>query len=261
LSSPEDSPEDRSEELTTADQGADGGTDRAPEEESVGEAVDEAVDEARQGLIAALREGLGESVAETHVRPGSDLWVRVRLDHWRRAAEMCRHQLGLTYFCFLSAIDWLPSPFGKSEEGEPRSAEQVRTALAAAVALEHGYAGGETRFQLLARVYSVPRRMGLTLKADVPDDDLVADTWTGVYPGADWHEREAWEMFGIEFRGHPHLVKLYLPGAFEGFPLRKDFPLLAREVKPWPGLVDVEAMPGEPEDASDDPLASLEAEG
>ena len=66
-----------------------------------------------------------------------------------------------------------------------------------------------------------------------------------VYPGADWHERESWEMFGIDFDGHPALRHLYLPGEFEGHPLRKDFPLLAREVKPWPGLVDVEPMPGE----------------
>ncbi len=50
-------------------------------------------------------------------------------------------------------------------------------------------------------------------------------------------------MFGIEFEGHPNLTKLYLPDAFEGFPLRKSFPLLSREVKPWPGLVDVEDMP------------------
>ena len=52
-------------------------------------------------------------------------------------------------------------------------------------------------------------------------------------------------MYGITFVGHPHLVHIYLPGAFEGFPLRKDFPLLAREVKPWPGIVDVEPMPDE----------------
>jgi NADH-quinone oxidoreductase subunit C len=66
-----------------------------------------------------------------------------------------------------------------------------------------------------------------------------------VYPGADWHERETWEMFGIVFDGHPALRHLYLPFEFEGNPLRKDYPLLAREVKPWPGLVDVEPMPGE----------------
>jgi NADH:ubiquinone oxidoreductase subunit D len=63
--------------------------------------------------------------------------------------------------------------------------------------------------------------------------------------GANWHERETWEMYGITFVGHPHLVHIYLPGGFEGNPLRKDFPLLAREVKPWPGIVDVEPMPDE----------------
>jgi NADH-quinone oxidoreductase subunit C len=57
-------------------------------------------------------------------------------------------------------------------------------------------------------------------------------------------------MFGITFTGHPNLIHIYLPGEFEGFPLRKDFPLLSRMVKPWPGLVDVEPMPGEdPEDS------------
>ena len=44
--------------------------------------------------------------------------------------------------------------------------------------------------------------------------------------------------------GHPNLTHIYLPGDFEGHPLRKDFPLLARMVKPWPGIVDVEPMPG-----------------
>ena len=51
-------------------------------------------------------------------------------------------------------------------------------------------------------------------------------------------------MFGFVFEGHPCLANLYLPGGFEGFPLRKDFPLLSRRVKPWPGIVDVEPMPG-----------------
>jgi NADH-quinone oxidoreductase subunit C len=57
-------------------------------------------------------------------------------------------------------------------------------------------------------------------------------------------------MYGFVFDGHPGLRHLYLPGAFEGYPLRKDFPLLAREIKPWPGLVDKEPMPGE--EAGDD---------
>ena len=52
-------------------------------------------------------------------------------------------------------------------------------------------------------------------------------------------------MFGITFAATPTSRHLYLPGDFEGYPLRKDFPLLARMVKPWPGIVDVEPMPGE----------------
>jgi NADH-quinone oxidoreductase subunit C len=67
-------------------------------------------------------------------------------------------------------------------------------------------------------------------------------------------------MFGIVFDGHPGLRHLYLPSEFEGHPLRKDFPLLARVVKPWPGLVDVEPMPGEPEPAEGAPAEGSETE-
>jgi NADH-quinone oxidoreductase subunit C len=83
----------------------------------------------------------------------------------------------------------------------------------------------------------------VNVKCDVPDDDPVVESWLPVFAGANWHEREAHEMFGIGFAGHPDLRNMYLPAEFEGHPLRKDFPLLARMVKPWPGIVDVEPMP------------------
>jgi NADH-quinone oxidoreductase subunit C len=89
----------------------------------------------------------------------------------------------------------------------------------------------------------VKRHVSVTLKVDVPES-LVIESWVPVYAGANWHERETWEMFGITFAGHPDLRHIYLPLGFEGFPLRKDFPLLARMVKPWPGIVDVEPLPG-----------------
>src|SRR5256885_1243314 len=65
--------------------------------------------------------------------------------------------------------------------------------------------------------------------------------------GADRHERESGKLFGFRFDGHPGIRHIYLPAEFEGHPLRKDFPMLAREVKPWPGLVDVEPIPGDAE--------------
>jgi NADH-quinone oxidoreductase subunit C len=155
--------------------------------------------------------------------------------------------LGLQYFCFLSVIDWLPSPFGRGMDAE------VDRALAGNGAREpepvtHGVTGGETRFQVFARLYSVTDHLGLTLKSDVPDDTGTVESWSTVFAGANWHEREAWEMYGVVFDGHPNLRNLYLPGAFEGHPLRKDFPLLSRVVKPWPGIVDVEGMPGVADD-------------
>jgi NADH-quinone oxidoreductase subunit C len=67
-------------------------------------------------------------------------------------------------------------------------------------------------------------------------------------------------MYGITFDGHPYLRHIYLPTGFEGHPLRKDFPLLARLVKPWPGIVDVEPMPGE-DDAEGDGDGEAAADG
>src|SRR5436305_1529856 len=88
------------------------------------------------------------------------------------------------------------------------------------------------------------RHVGIHLKSDVPDDTMTMPSWVRIYAGANWHERETWEMFGITFEGHPDIRHIYLPTEFEGHPLRKDFPLLTRVVKPWPGIVDVEPMPG-----------------
>ena len=199
------------------------------------------VDDAREAVLASLREKLGDAVVGTHIRPGDETWVRVTRDAWQEAGFVVRDHLGFRAFQFLSAIDWLPSPFGKGEDSPTDLPPEPSTEIVT------GYAGGDTRFQVFARAHSLTAKMGITLKVDVPDDDLNLATWIPVFAGANWHEREAREMFGIDFVGHPHPVNIYLPGAFEGYPLRKDFPLLARHVKPWPGIVDIEPLPGDAE--------------
>ncbi len=215
------------------------------------------VDERREALVSNLRAELGDAVVDTLVRPGDDLWVRVTADAWADAARVARHHLGFRYFNFLSAIDWLPSPFGREMDSE------VDTTISGATGkdpepMRWGVTGGATRFQVFARVNNVVEHLGITFKADVPEPDLAVPTWIAAYSGANWHEREAFEMYGISFTGHPDLRKLYLPTEFEGYPLRKDFPLLARRVKPWPGIVDVEPMPGDSggdEEASEEPAS------
>jgi NADH-quinone oxidoreductase subunit C len=186
--------------------------------------------------------------------------VRVAREAWTAAAEACRNRLGFHFFDHLSAIDWMPSPWGRYEYS---AVDDGIAAFDPAAPIETGLAGGDTRFQVMCRLANVRRRgephLNVVLKADVPDDDMRIDSLVRLYAGANWHERECWEMFGITFDGHPGLRHLYLPGGFEGHPLRKDFPLVARLVKPWPGIVDVEPMPGEP--AADGEDGGGDAEG
>ncbi|MCY4663306.1 MAG: NADH-quinone oxidoreductase subunit C [Acidimicrobiaceae bacterium] len=205
------------------------------------EAVASDTDPEAEALLDRLRSALGDDLVESHTDGGLH-WVRVRRDAWADLANFLHNQEGFGFFSFLSAIDWMPSPFGRDMDSavdnvldppEPKEPPPTET----------GVAGGDTRFQLLARVSDAASGRSIIAKADLPTDDLRAPSWVPVYPGADWHEREAWEMFGIDFDGHPGLRHIYLPGEFEGHPLRKDYPLLARRVKPWPGLVDVELMP------------------
>ena len=196
-------------------------------------------DALREGIIEDLRSALGEHLLDTYLIPQRDLWVRVAPEAWVATAEALKSR-GFDYFCFLSAIDWLPSPYGKGEDDPSAPPEEPSPDKGA---IKQGYAGGGTRFQMLARLTDLRRHVSVTIKADVRDS-LTMPTWIHVYAGANWHERETHEMFGIGFEGHPDLRNLYLPGEFEGYPLRKDFPLLSRMVKPWPGIVDVEPMPG-----------------
>ena len=162
------------------------------------------------------------------------------------AGRVARDQLGCRFFDFLSGIDWMPSPFGRYEDAEIGTAEGLAAKVQAAMATERetGLAGGDTRFQVFAHVIDTTERHDVFLKVDVPEPALSLPTWSRLYAGANWHERECWEMFGITFEGNPDQRHIYLPTEFEGHPLRKEFPLLARVVKPWPGIVDVEPMPG-----------------
>ncbi|GAA1505751.1 hypothetical protein GCM10009677_42670 [Sphaerisporangium rubeum] len=94
---------------------------------------------------------------------------------------------------------------------------------------------------VVAHVYDPAEHAHLLLRTKVSRAAPRLPSVTGVYRGADWHERETFEMFGVDFEGHPHLVPLLLPDGFEGHPLRKDFVLAARVAKAWPGAKE----PGE----------------
>jgi NADH-quinone oxidoreductase subunit C len=95
-------------------------------------------------------------------------------------------------------------------------------------------------FEIVTHTFSNAHHHNVRVKVRVPRDDAVVSTVSDIWPTCDWHEREAGEMFGIRFQGHPQPIKLLLSEPFEGHPLRKDFPLMTREAKPWPGAVEGE---------------------
>lgn len=139
------------------------------------------------------------------------LTVDVPVGSWISALEIARDKLGCTYFDWLSAVD------------EPG-----------------------TGFRICAHVASLEnhRVRRLLLRTTVPHSAASLPSAVAVYAGAEWHERETFEMFGVTFTDHPHLVPLLLPENFEGHPLRKDFVLAARVAKAWPGAKE----PGEAHD-------------
>lgn len=156
------------------------------------------------GLESAWRERFGDEVSTEETHGG--LAVGVPPELWTDALTFARDDLACGFFDWLTGVDEL-------EDG----------------------------FAVVVHVYSPERRHHLLVRTRVPRDAPVLPTATTVYRGAAWHERETFEMFGIAFEGHPHLVPLLLPDGFEGHPLRKDFVLAARVAKPWPGAKE----PGE----------------
>ncbi len=82
----------------------------------------------------------------------------------------------------------------------------------------------EPRFELSYHLVSIPRRDRVRLRTSVSVQHPVVDSLEPVWPGANWLEREIFDLFGIQFTGHTDLRRILLPDGFEGFPLRRDFP-------------------------------------
>jgi NADH-quinone oxidoreductase subunit C len=88
------------------------------------------------------------------------------------------------------------------------------------------WAKRKNRFTVVYHIYSFKNNFRLRLKADVDESDCAIDTISSVWKGANWQERETYDMYGIKFNDHPDLRRMYMPEDFEHHPLRKDFPLM-----------------------------------
>ncbi|MBI3593015.1 MAG: NADH-quinone oxidoreductase subunit C, partial [Nitrospirae bacterium] len=83
----------------------------------------------------------------------------------------------------------------------------------------------EPRFEVVYHLYSLRHRHMLRIKAEVPEDDCAIESVVDIWAGANWHERECYDMFGVTFRGHPDHRRILMPEDWAGHPLRKDYPL------------------------------------
>jgi len=85
--------------------------------------------------------------------------------------------------------------------------------------------GEEPRFEIVYHLYSMSHAAHLRLKLAVPEEAGAVDTVSDIWPTANWHEREIYDMMGIKFNGHPDLRRILMWDGYPFFPLRKDFPL------------------------------------
>ena len=93
--------------------------------------------------------------------------------------------------------------------------------LSCITAVDNGVAPGT--IDVIYNLYSIPFNHQVALKVSVPRDSAELDSLQDIWKTANWHEREAWDMFGVKFKGHPDLRRILLPADWEGHPLRKDY--------------------------------------
>jgi NADH-quinone oxidoreductase subunit C/D len=102
-------------------------------------------------------------------------------------------------------------------------------------------------FTVVYHLFSYERNAYVRLKVPLPEDNPTLPSITDICPAANWYEREAWDMFGIVFEGHPHLSRILMPRTWKGHPLRKDHPARATEMGPF-------TLPDEKQDAEQEAL-------
>ncbi len=159
-----------------------------------------------QKVLDILAEEFGDAIRHTHSLCGDETAV-VDLASWKRIATFLRDdpRLAMDHFIDLTAVDHL---------GRQAPAEDPMR-------------GSDTsRFEVVLHVRSMDKMHRIRLKAplvDQHDDELRIDSLVEVWAGANWFERECYDMFGIHFAGHPDMRRILLYEEFEGHPLRKDY--------------------------------------
>jgi len=145
----------------------------------------------REELLASLEKSLGEKVQNKTEFRGETTYT-ISPSDLHEIAKFCRDQLLFDYLIDITSID----NFGE-----------------------------EPRFEIVYELYSMSSAVYVRLKLHVSEDTGAVDTVSDIWPTANWHEREIYDMMGIKFNGHPDLRRILMWDGYPFFPLRKEFPL------------------------------------
>jgi NADH-quinone oxidoreductase subunit C len=180
-------------------------------------------------LVAGFSAAIGLKATVSRDGAGTPV-IDVEAPAWVEAARHARDTLQMDFLDWLSAVD--------QPDGDPAGLDVVLHVAATSSTGIEGQRARSERGDL-----GPPSVRRLILRTRVAEVDLVLPSLTALWPGVAWHERETFEMFGLDFSGYDdgsgmEIRPLLLPDGFEGTPLRKSFVLAARAAKAWPGAKD-----------------------
>jgi NADH-quinone oxidoreductase subunit C len=145
-------------------------------------------------ILKALKKKFPKAVREERVQRKRRMWATIKADSLIEVCKYLKDEQDLDHLSSVVGVDY------------------------------------EERFEVVYHLWSYSKRMLISLKVSLPREEPKIPTVTGVWRGANWHERETAELFGITFEGHPYPKRLLLADDFDGYPFRKDYELIEN---PW----------------------------
>ena len=185
---------------------------------------------AMAALAASVAERFPGAVTASHDYRGDDTLVLCR-EHLHEVAEFLKQDpaMQMNFLMDLTAVDY--STFGRGPERAFFASSGVAVRPAPQIPDEDPWPGPPqgSRFAVVYHFFSTIHKHRLRLVVPVEDTAPEVDTVSDLWAAANWLEREAWDMFGIDFRNHPDLRRILMYDEFEGHPLRKDYPVKKRQ--------------------------------
>jgi len=181
-------------------------------------------------LIPLVQDRFPDAVISWHAYRGDETVV-LRPERLVEVARFLKEDsaFDMNFLMDLTAVDY--SRFGQSPAPAFFASSGVSVGPCSQIPDEDPWPGppGKSRFAVAYHFYSMKYKHRLRLVVPIQEADTELDTLTSLWAGADWLEREVWDMFGIRFHGHPGLKRILMYEEFEGYPLRKDYPVNKRQ--------------------------------